>query len=95
MFESLLRAKSERVAHFAAAELDVALGADDRRLIAAQLEKIVHDPDFASVAVRDASDHIVVTEGNLASGDVFAGEADTAQRDAAASMPGHRSASRA
>ena len=68
MFEGLLEAKSTRLAHLAAEELDAPLGADDKTLIAETAASIMNDPDFESVIVRDGHDHVVWMNGAPADG---------------------------
>ncbi|CAN5133852.1 hypothetical protein BH11MYX1_BH11MYX1_36910 [soil metagenome] len=54
MFEHLLEAKAVEVARSTGSALDVALGADDRVLMAAEFVTIGQDPDFRYAEVRDA-----------------------------------------
>ena len=63
MFRSLLRDKSEHVTRLASAQLDVALGADDRVLMASILANIENDADFGSVVVRDSHNAVVFSRG--------------------------------
>jgi signal transduction histidine kinase len=73
MFESLLFSKSERVARMIGAELDVALGADDRELIARTVAGLIDDPDFAYIAVRDVGNRVVFERGTAPGEPVFGG----------------------
>jgi signal transduction histidine kinase len=74
MFESLLHEKSEDVARHVSGEVDVSLAADDRKLMAASLERVEHDPDFRYLVVRDAHDTVVLSTGTAPDGELFAGE---------------------
>jgi signal transduction histidine kinase len=73
MFDSLMRSKIERVARMVSGELDVPLGADDRALLARTVADIVGDPDFAYIAVRDARDRVVYSEGKAPRDPLFGG----------------------
>jgi hypothetical protein len=75
MFESLLCSKAERVARMVSGELDVPLGADDRALLARTVTDIVDDPEFAYIAVRDAHDRLVFTQGKAPGDTLFGGTA--------------------
>ncbi len=70
-FRSLLRDKSEQVTRLASAQLDVALGADDRALMASILADTEQDPDFGSLVVRDARDTVVFSRGEAPGTAVF------------------------
>ncbi|MCX5745610.1 MAG: HAMP domain-containing protein, partial [Proteobacteria bacterium] len=73
MFEELLRDRSQGVAHSASGDLDVALAAEDASLMAPQLDKIAHDPDFEYIVVRNVRGTIVASRGAAPDHDVFAG----------------------
>jgi signal transduction histidine kinase len=73
MFESLMCSKTERVARMVSSELDVPLGADDRALLARTVTGIVDDPDFAYIAVRDAQDRVVFSQGKAPGNPLFGG----------------------
>jgi len=65
MFQTMMRAKTERITRMLAGELDVPLGADDRTLIIRAVDDILRDPDFSYLAVRDAHDRLVFSSGTL------------------------------
>ena len=73
MFQSLMGTKIEQVARMVSSELDVPLGADDRALLATTVTGIVGDPDFAYLAVRDAHDRLVFSQGKPPSDALFVG----------------------
>jgi signal transduction histidine kinase len=73
MFESLMCSKIERVARMVSGELDVPLGADDRALLARTVTDIVGDPDFAYIAVRDAHERMVYSQGKAPGDPLFGG----------------------
>jgi signal transduction histidine kinase len=73
MFESLMCTKTERVARMVSSELDVPIGADDRALMAKTVADIVDDPDFAYIAVRDAHDRAVFSQGKVPGDALFGG----------------------
>jgi signal transduction histidine kinase len=73
-FESMLQSKTERVARMVSAELDVALGADDQELLARKISRVVDDPEFAYVAVRDATDRVLFSRGTPPHGNAFDGD---------------------
>jgi signal transduction histidine kinase len=75
MFESLLCSKTERVARMVSGELDVPLGADDRGLFPKTVADIVDDPEFAYIAVRDARDRLVFSQGKPPDDVLFGGTA--------------------
>ena len=81
MFESLMGAKAGRVARLVRGELDAPLGADDRALIAHTVTDIVDDPDFAYLAVRDAQDRIVFSQGRPSGNALFGGTEQLAVAD--------------
>jgi len=62
-------------------ELDTALGADDRTLLARAVTGIVDDPDFAYLAVRDSHDGIVFSQGKPPGNALFAGPEQVAHTD--------------
>ncbi|MEO8701863.1 MAG: hypothetical protein ABI867_17595, partial [Kofleriaceae bacterium] len=73
MFEDLVHEKTTQVTRMVSAELDVALGADDRKLMAAIADRLERDPDFAYVVVRGADDKVVLARGSARSSDPFRG----------------------
>ena len=81
MFESLIAAKTERVARMVSGELDTALGSDDRTVLARAVTGIVDDPDFAYLAVRDSHDGIVFSQGKPPGNALFAGTEQVAHTD--------------
>jgi signal transduction histidine kinase len=78
MFEDLIRAKTEQITRMTGNELDVALGAEDRDLLARTVARILDEPDFAYLAVRDAHTQQVFAHGTPPPGALFDGEAFTA-----------------
>ncbi|HZJ63914.1 MAG TPA: ATP-binding protein [Kofleriaceae bacterium] len=81
MFESLIAAKTERVARMVSGELDTALGSDDRTVLARAVTGIVDDPDFAYLAVRDSHDGIVFSQGKPPRNALFDGTEQVAHTD--------------
>src|SRR5262245_40003179 len=81
MFESLIAAKTERVARLVSGELDTVLGADDRTLLTRAVTDTVDDPDFAYLVVRDTHDGIVFSQGKPPSAALFSNAEQVALSD--------------
>jgi signal transduction histidine kinase len=81
MIEEHLRDKATSLSRSLAAELDVALGADDRALMKRDLAEISADRDLRFVEIRDANG-VVVAQLGLPAGDAMAGAALVAHEDA-------------
>ncbi len=79
MFDRLLRDKTEQIARTLDDVLDVPLGADDKTLLAETVQRVVKDPDFAYLVVRDAHDQQVYVNGKPSAAALFSGREATAQ----------------
>jgi signal transduction histidine kinase len=62
-FEDLLRANTEQVTRMAAAQLDVPLGAGDHAQVLRTVERVIGDPDFSYLVIKDARDRPVFVRG--------------------------------
>ncbi|MBA3452234.1 MAG: HAMP domain-containing protein [Deltaproteobacteria bacterium] len=71
LFDTLLRGKAEWMTRIVSSQLDVALGADDPSLIAAEVQYVRDDPDFRYVVVRDADGNVVFSRGTSPRGELF------------------------
>ena len=79
ILEDMLRAKSETAVRSLGSQLDVPLGAADHDLMELAVARVVADPDFGYLAVRDARDHVVLSHGTPPVQPAFAGLAGLPQ----------------
>jgi signal transduction histidine kinase len=76
MLEGMLLAKSEGMVRGLGNALDVPLGAADHDLMELAVAHATADPDFASLAVRDVHDAVVLRHGAAPAEPAFTGAAD-------------------
>src|ERR1043166_7826991 len=62
-FEELLRANTEQVVRMTATQLDVPLGADDQVLLLRTVNRVIDDPDFSYLVIKDARERAVLVRG--------------------------------
>jgi signal transduction histidine kinase len=66
MLEASLRHRAESSLTVLLAELDIALGADDRKLIERAVTPVVDEPDFRSIEIRNAHGVVLYRAGDVA-----------------------------
>jgi len=78
MLQELLREKSESLVMLLSKDFDLALAAQDPKLMVSKFESLDREPDFEYVVVRDATGATVAVHGSESADDVFAGPSNTA-----------------